>query len=136
MKTFLAAIAGFALIGAIGATQVSAQSGHRGSSNFRKAERVEKHQPSGHYVTVEERVWVPGQYVIEHRDVWVEGHYDFVKEARTDRHGCVIYVTVKKWHPGQYECKEFRVYKPGYYKTVCKQVWVEHGHGHSGHGHR
>jgi hypothetical protein len=135
MKTMLAALAGFALIGAIGATQVSAQS-HRGgrSDNFRKAERVEKKQVTGHYVTVEEQVWVPGQYVTEHQDVWIEGHYDIVKEARTDCHGCVFYVSVKKWHPGHYECKEVCVYKPGYYKTVCKQVWVEDNCG-TGHGH-
>jgi hypothetical protein len=132
MKTLLATLAIFALAGTIGISQASAQS-HRSNrrENFRHAERVEKKQASGHYVTVEEQVWVPGYYKTEHQDVWIEGHYDIVKEARTDCHGCVFYVSVKKWHPGHYECREVQVFVPGCYKTVCKQVWVEDcGHGH------
>src|SRR5688500_19731477 len=89
MKTLLATPAVFALAGTIGISQASAQS-HRSNrrETFRHAERVEKKQASGHYVTVEEQVWVPGYYKTEHQDVWIEGHYDIVKEARTDCHGC------------------------------------------------
>ena len=138
MKTLLATLAGFALVGAIGASQVSAQS-HRSTrrENFRHAEKVEKKQASGYWTTVDEHVWVEGYYKTEHQDVWVAGHYDIVKEARTDCHGCVYYVSVKKWHPGHYECQEVCVWVPGYYKCVQKQVWVETGcdNGHS-HGRR
>lgn len=140
MKPLLAALAGFALIGAVGATQVHAQRGHHTntrSENFRKPVRTPK--ASGHYITVEKRVWVRGHYITEHKDVWVPGHYDVVRERRVDACGNVFYVRVKKWHKGHYECREVKTFVPGHYKTVRERVWVEDScepcHAHGGHDH-
>lgn len=157
MKTLFAALAGFALIGAIGATQVDAQGvrisikkdnksvevntgrSTRSPEAFRKPERVEK-KPSGHYITVQKKVWVPGHYITEHKDVWVPGHYDIVKQRRVDHCGNVYYVSVKKYHPGHYECREVKTYVPGRYEIREERVWVEddcgcdHGGGSVGHG--
>ncbi|MCB9932460.1 MAG: hypothetical protein H6841_03470 [Planctomycetes bacterium] len=160
MKTLLAALAGFALVGAVGATQVDAQSvrvniNRHGKSvevntgrstrseEFRKPERVEK-QPSGHYITVQKKVWIPGHYITEHKDVWVPGHYDIVKERRVDHCGNVFYVSVKKFHPGHYECREVQTFVPGRYECREERVWVEddcgcrdgHDGGETGHGGR
>ncbi|MBZ0137981.1 MAG: hypothetical protein K8I27_16615 [Planctomycetes bacterium] len=141
MKPLFAALAGFALIGAIGATQVHAQRGHTStrSENFRKP--VQTPKSGGHYITVQKKVWVPGHYITEHKDVWVPGHYDVVRERRVDACGVVFYVSVKKFHPGHYECREVRTFVPGCYKITEERVWVEdrcdpcdeHGHG-GGHG--
>lgn len=164
MKPLLAALAGFALIGAVGATQMNAQgvridihkadkhvvidtrSSNRTSTRtapapLRQPERVEK--PSGHFITVKKKVWVPGHY--EHRDVkvLVPGKHIDVRERRVDNCGHVYYVNVCKFIPAHYEtvCKE--VYVPGCYEVREERVWVEdncgcddgHGNDHGkGHG--
>jgi hypothetical protein len=162
MKPILAALAGFALIGAIGATQVNAQSvrvniekgnkrvqistGERSTrADFREPVQTPK-KPSGHYITVTKKVWVPGHYITEHKDVWVPARYEVVRERRVDACGNVFYVSVKKLIPGHYECREVKTYVPGHYKTVQEKVWVEdecgcdgasaggHGKGHAGKG--
>lgn len=159
MKPLLAALAGFALIGAVGATQVNAQgvrvnikkgdkrievnTSDRSTrtntrENFRKPVETPK-KSGGHFIVVEKKVWVAGHYVTEHKDVWVPGRYEIVRERRVDRHGCVFYVSVKKYIPGHYECREVKRYVPGCYKIVQEKVWVEddchtcsdhHDHGH------
>lgn len=157
MKPLLAALAGFALIGAVGATQVNAQRNVRISINkgsksveidtrsrstrtadFRKPERVENHS-GGHFAIVKKKVWIAGHY--EHRDVrvFIPAKTITVRERRVDRHGCVFYVNVCKTIPARHEivCKE--VYVPGCYEIREERVWIAdagcddgHGHGKSG----
>ncbi|MEZ5991012.1 MAG: hypothetical protein R3E76_01480 [Planctomycetota bacterium] len=157
MKPLLAALAGFALIGAVGATQVNAQGVriniNKGSksvqidtrsrstrtADFRKPERVENHS-GGHFAVIKKKVWIAGHY--EHRDVrvFIPAKTITVRERRVDRHGCVFYVNVCKTIPARHEivCKE--VFVPGRYEIREERVWIAddcgcdegHEHGKSG----
>ena len=148
MKTLFAALAGFALIGAVGATQVNAQGvridirkadkhvvidTHRSPTHtstrtqpqpLRQPERVVK-QPSGHFITVQKKVWIAGHY--EHRDVQVlvPGKHIDVRERRVDHCGNIYFVNVCKFIPAHYEtvCKE--VFVPGRFEIREERVWVE-----------
>lgn len=148
MKTLLAALAGFALIGAVGATQVNAQgvradtrsrSTRAAVEDFRKPARVENNA-GGHFQVIKKKVWIAGHY--EHREVrvFVPAKHVTVRERRVDRHGCVFYVNVCKTIAAHYDivCKE--VFVPGRYEIREERVWVadnrgcEEDHG-QGHGH-
>ncbi|MCB9893854.1 MAG: hypothetical protein H6839_05375 [Planctomycetes bacterium] len=155
MKTLFAALAGFALIGAVGATQVKAQGVHidihkgdkhvvidtnRGSNRtapqpLRQPQRNEK-KPSGHFITVQKKVWVPGHYETRTERVFVPERHEDVRERRVDRRGHVYFVTVCKVYPAHYEERCRQVFIPGCYEIRSEKVWVEDNCGcDDGHGH-
>ena len=157
MKPLFAAIAGFALVGAVGATQRSAQrvridinkgdkhvsvnTGSRGAasrdSDFRKPSRVENKQ-SGHFAIVKKKVFVPGHFEDREVRVFVPGKYVTVRERRIDSCGHVFYVNVCRFVAAHYETVCKKVFVPGCYEIREERVWVAddcgcdtgHGGGH------
>lgn len=135
-----------------GSTNVQVTKNTRITRNegFREGAKVEK-QPSGHFITVEKKVWVPGHYETRIEKVFVPGHYVTkiekvyvpakhvdVRERRVDNCGNVYYVTVcktipahyidcekKVWVAGCYVDKEVQHFVPGRYEIKYEKVWVE-----------
>lgn len=143
MNRLLAACAGLALIGSVGATQLDAQrvtirNGDRSVTVEKdRHERRANHdrRGDGYYQVIKKKVWVPGHYDTVTREVWVPGRFVTVRERRVDRYGCVSYVNVRKFVKGHYETCEERVFHPGHYKVVTERVWVPADCAPVGHGH-
>lgn len=157
MKALFTACAGLLLIGAVGASDLSAQrvsvkinKGHksvevntgRGDSNVRVTREAPqpKHQ-GGHYITVKEKVWHPGHYKTVTERVWVPEEHKtviervyvpaetiVVRERRVDHCGRVYFVNVCKTIPAHYKNVEKCVVIPGHFCEVQKKVWVEGHH--------
>lgn len=154
MKTLFAACAGLLMIGAVGASSLSAQGVNvRVVNNNRSVEvntnrgganvRITRNQPqpraqAGHYVTVKTKVFVPGHFKTISERVWiperhetviervyVPGGYETVRERRVDHRGNAYYVNVQKWVPGHYHNVEKCVVIPGRFEMREKRVWVE-----------
>lgn len=173
MKALLTACAGMLLIGAVGASDLNAQ---RVSVQINKGNKQvevnagrgaevritrEQPKPSGHYVTVKEKVWHPGHYKTVTERVWVPEEHKIViervyvpaetitvRERRVDHCGNVYFVNVCKTIPAHYKNVEKCVVIPGHfcevrkqvwveghYDIIEKQVWVEHDKPGNGHGH-
>ncbi|MCA8914487.1 MAG: hypothetical protein KDB90_03675 [Planctomycetes bacterium] len=154
MKTLFAALAGFALIGAVGATQVNAQgvridirkadkhvvidtthtSNRTAPKPLRQPQRNEK-KSSGHFITVQKKVWVPGHYEERTVRVLIPASHEDVRERRVDSRGHVYFVTVCRVIPAHYEDQCRQVFVPGCYEIRTEKVWVEDNCGcDDGHG--
>jgi hypothetical protein len=153
MKAVLTLAAGLIMVGAVAANPLQAQRpGSQGSERGRPAanprapvapapahNRAPAHSNAPRYITVTERVWIPGHYttVTERvlvpgryetriEQVWVPARNETTRERRVDARGRVYYSNVTRTIPGHYEEVECHVYVPAHHREVQRQVWV-HG---------
>jgi len=138
MKALLGIAAAMLMIGALGANPLAAQrQGSQGHQNTRPAHAQPNHAPAQQYITVQERVWVPGHYttVIERVlvpgrfedqcvQVWVPARIEVVRQRCVDSRGRVYYTNVHRTVPGHYKTETRRVFVPAHYIDAEKRVYV------------
>jgi hypothetical protein len=145
MKAILTLAAGLILVGAIGASPMQAQRTGTPGPNRGETPRApaaptpapahsnapryititERVWVPGHYTTVSERVLVPGRFETRIEKVWVPARNETTRERRVDARGRVYYSNVTRTIPGHYQEQERRVYVPAHFKVVERRVWVE-----------
>lgn len=132
MNKFFAAIAGIALMGAIGATTAQAQGVHIKIEKPGKTIEIKHGKPApkpaddcnDHYIVVKKKVWIDAHYETVCENVWIPASCKMVEECVWVPATCKI-VEERVYVPARHiTVKERRVNHCGvvYYVNVCKVV--------------